>query len=97
VRLGEPLITVELWRRLRAFDRRCFITIERRRPSHISPYAHRPRVWLAEMRPQDEKMWFREQAEHPEFAEVIRLLVDKGEQRGWHLALSPSAPTRHSE
>jgi hypothetical protein len=33
-------------------------------------------------RPADEKMWFREQAEHSEFVEVIRLLIEKGGAAG---------------
>jgi hypothetical protein len=84
---GEPLVTVALWRRLRAFDRRCFITIDRRRPSHISPFARYPRVWVAQIAPQDARAYDRVAAEHPEFVQALRRVIELGETRGWHLRL----------
>jgi hypothetical protein len=84
---GEPLVTVELWRRLRAFDRRCFISVERRTPSHISPFSRYPRVWRAQIAPQDARAYERVGAEHPQFVEALRLVIELGEERGWHLCI----------
>jgi hypothetical protein len=80
----EPVITYELWHRLRQFDPRCFITVERRRPTHISPFAAHQRVWMGRIAPQDARAYDKEEAEHPQFVEVVRLLVEKGEARGLH-------------
>jgi hypothetical protein len=85
----EPLITLELWQRLRAFDPRCFITVERRRPGHISPFKGYPRVWMGRISPQDERAYDYETVEHPYFVELVRLLVEKGEEMKWHLPKPP--------
>jgi hypothetical protein len=81
---GEPLITVELWRRLRAFDPYCHIEIERRNPPGYGPFQHYPRVWIAKLRPVIGRPSTMEGVWHPQFAEAIRLLIERGEAKGWN-------------
>ena len=43
-----------------------------------------PRVWMGRIRPLDERAYDQDDAEHPQFTELVRLLIEKGEARGWH-------------
>ena len=82
-RVAEPPISAELWARLRKFDVRCEISIQRTAPVKGSHWSRFRRVWVVTMRPYETRYHDIAQHSHPRLGEALRQLVEEAERRKW--------------
>lgn len=77
----------DLWERLRAFDRVCDITLDRRAASDEKFWGS-PRTWWVSIHAKQvpgARIWDTVRSQHPSLSEAIKIACEQAEARGWHL------------